>query len=47
MGQLERGIYDDNCIGMSQNEVNAHYGFDEDGYPLNGAFTFYILYYGN
>ena len=43
MGQLKHGIYDDNCIGMSPNEVNAHYGFDENGYPLNGTCAFYIL----
>ena len=40
---LEHGVYDDNCIGMSPNEVIAHYGFNEDGYPLNGACTFYVL----
>ena len=43
MGQLKHGIYDNNCIGMSPNEVNAHYGFDGDGYPLNGAQPFYVL----
>ena len=36
MGQLKYGIYNDECAGMSPAEVNAHYGFDEDGYLLNG-----------
>jgi len=40
MGQLKYGIYNDECTGMSPAEVNAHYGFDEDGYLLNG--TIYI-----
>jgi len=37
MGQLEHGVYNDGCAGMSPAEVNAHYGFDEDGNLLNGA----------
>ena len=29
MGQLQHGVYNDDCAGMSPAEVNAHYGFDE------------------
>lgn len=37
MGQLQHGVYNDDCALMSPAQVNARYGFDEDGYLLNGA----------
>jgi len=43
MGQLQYGVYDDDCAGMSPAEVNVHYGFDEDGYLLNGAVYISVL----
>jgi len=43
MRQLQYGVYNDNCAGMSPAEVNAHYGFDEDKNLLNGAMYILIL----
>jgi hypothetical protein len=31
MGQLQHGVYDDECEGLTPEEINAFYGFDEDG----------------
>lgn len=32
MGELQHGIYDDDeCEGLMYNEINALYGFDEEG----------------
>ncbi|KJA26465.1 hypothetical protein HYPSUDRAFT_52392 [Hypholoma sublateritium FD-334 SS-4] len=33
LGQLERGIYDDPCDSMTEDEINAFFGFEEDGEP--------------
>lgn len=31
MGELQHGIYDDECEGLTEEEINAFYGFEEDG----------------
>ena len=33
MGELQHGTYDDECDGLTLEEVNAFYGFGEDGEP--------------
>ena len=30
MGELEHGVYDDECEGLNEKELNAFYGFEED-----------------
>ena len=31
MGELQHDIYDDECEGLTEEEINAFYGFEEDG----------------
>ena len=31
MGELQHGIYDDECKGLTEEEINAFYDFDNDG----------------
>ena len=31
MGELEHGVYDDECEGLNEEELNAFYGFKADG----------------
>jgi len=31
LGELQHGIYDDECEGLTEEEINAFYGFEEDG----------------
>jgi hypothetical protein len=31
LGELQHGIYDDECEGLTKEEINAFYGFEEDG----------------
>ena len=31
MGELQHGVYDDECEGLTEEEINAFYGFEEDG----------------
>ena len=31
MGELQHGVYDDECEGLTKEEINAFYGFEEDG----------------
>ena len=31
MGELQHGVYDDICEGLNEEEINAFYGFEEDG----------------
>lgn len=33
MGELQHGTYDDECEGLTLEEVNGFYGFGEDGEP--------------
>jgi hypothetical protein len=35
MGELQHGIYDDECKGLAANDINAFYGFDENGEMLD------------
>lgn len=30
MGGLQHGVYDDECEGLTGEEINAFYGFEED-----------------
>ena len=34
MGELEHGTYDDEREGLTHEEVNALFGFEEDGEPI-------------
>lgn len=31
MGELQHGVYDDECKGLTGEEINAFYDFDKDG----------------
>jgi hypothetical protein len=31
LGELQHGVYDDECEGLTEEEINAFYGFEEDG----------------
>jgi len=31
LGELQHGIYDDECEDLNEEEINAFYGFEEDG----------------
>ena len=31
MGELQHSIYDDECEGLTEEEINVFYGFEEDG----------------
>lgn len=31
MGELQHGVYDDECKGLTEEEINAFYDFDNDG----------------
>ncbi len=31
MGELQHGVYDDECLDLNEQEINAFYGFEEDG----------------
>ena len=31
MGELQHSIYDDECEGLTEEEINIFYGFEEDG----------------
>jgi len=31
LGELEHGVYDDECEGLTEEEINAFYGFEKDG----------------
>ena len=31
MGELQHGVYDDECLDLNEEEINAFYGFEEDG----------------
>jgi hypothetical protein len=31
LGELKHGAYDDECEGLSEEEINAFYGFENDG----------------
>ena len=31
MGELQHGAYDDECEGLNEEEINAFYGFEDDG----------------
>jgi hypothetical protein len=31
LGELQHGIYDDECEDLDEDELNAFYGFGEDG----------------
>ena len=33
MGQLQHGVYDDECEGLTQEEINAYYDFGHNGEP--------------
>lgn len=33
MGELQHGVYDDECKGLTGEEINAFYDFDNDGEP--------------
>lgn len=37
MGELQHGVYnyDDECEGLTEEEINAFYGFAEDGESLD------------
>ena len=34
MGELQHGTYNDECEGLTQEEINAFYGFGKDGEPI-------------
>ncbi|KIJ89920.1 hypothetical protein K443DRAFT_56982, partial [Laccaria amethystina LaAM-08-1] len=34
LGELQHGVYDDECEGLREEEINAFYGFAEDGESL-------------
>jgi len=36
MGELQHGTYDDDCEGLTLEEVNSFYNFKEDGEPQVG-----------
>jgi len=36
MGELQHGTYDDDCEGLTLEEVNGFYNFKEDGEPQVG-----------
>jgi hypothetical protein len=31
LGELQHGVYDDECEDLDEDELNAFYGFEEDG----------------
>jgi hypothetical protein len=31
LGELQHGVYDDECEDLNEEELNAFYGFEEDG----------------
>jgi len=31
LGELQHGVYDDECEDLNEEEINAFYGFEEDG----------------
>ena len=31
MGELQHVVYDDECLDLNEEEINAFYGFEEDG----------------
>ena len=31
MGELQHGVYDNECEDLNEEELNAFYGFEEDG----------------
>jgi len=31
LGELKHGVYDDECVGLAEEEINAFYDFEEDG----------------
>jgi len=31
LGELQHGVYDDECLDLNEEEINAFYGFEEDG----------------
>jgi len=35
MGELQHGMYNDEYEGLTQEEINALYGFDKDGEPID------------
>jgi hypothetical protein len=35
VGELQYGIYDDECEGLIYEEINALHGFSEDGDPTD------------
>lgn len=35
MGELQHGVYDDECEGLTEEEINAFYGIAEDGESLD------------
>jgi hypothetical protein len=34
MGELQHGVYDDECEGLTIDEINAFYDFDHNGDPV-------------
>ncbi len=36
MGEIQHGTYDDECEGLTNEEISALYGFRENGEPESG-----------
>ena len=36
MGELQHGIYNDECEGLTDEEINALHGFSDDGDLIDG-----------